>query len=155
MEIFIYHLPIYSYYYLQFTIATIYFRCSNTLRDVDHDAVVSGDLENVCLSFGSFRLSFTVSELLLFPIYGGCYLFPFLQYVVRRRLNYQCVGRPGKCMFSIWNFSPITCRCRLAITSGRRRPHLISVNHVGLLTFSFAGRQGAENTTSVVGMRQI
>ncbi len=112
--------------------ATIDFWCYDRSRDVGHTTAVSGDLKNVRLEFGIFQLSFTLMEWLLHPVYGGFYLIRgLLQYVSRRRSFFRWFGRLRKYMLSHWNFSPMTCRCGHITTSGRRRPYLISVNHVG------------------------
>jgi hypothetical protein len=125
---------------------TMCFWCSNLSRDVGHTTFASGDLKNVCLAVGIFQLSFIVSELLLLPVYGGYYTFPVFQYVARRRPYFHCVGRPRKCRFSIWNFFHITCRSGFLTASGRWRPRVISVNHVGLLTLPILSGDKVQKT---------
>jgi hypothetical protein len=98
---------------------------------------VLGDLEKVRSAFRIFRLSYTMPKLLLLPVYEDSYRFPVLREVARCRSYFHCVGRPHECKLSILNLSPITCRFGLITIFGRRRPCLISVNYVGLLTFSF------------------
>jgi hypothetical protein len=118
-----------------FTVA-IDFRCCNRSRDVSRTSLASGDLKNICLVCEIFQFLFAVLELVLLPVYGGCYRFPVYQYVARSRSYFLCVGRPRKCTLKFWNVSPITCRSTLVTTSRRRRLYFISVNHLGLLTFS-------------------
>jgi hypothetical protein len=51
--------------------ATGDFRCSNASCDVDHTSIVSGDLENVRLTFEIFLLSLVIPDLLLLPVDCG------------------------------------------------------------------------------------